>query len=326
MQHSNVPSKRTALVTGATSGLGYSAAKQLAESGYRSIIITGRTVERANEARTRLEAETGLGVFDTVPLDLNQPASVAAAAAQLAEGGATLDVAILNAGMVSGSELTRTDEDIEITMASSLVGHHQLTMQLLADRVLSPDARILIAGSEAARGDVPTFAVTDIHALASKHFDGDLVTAAEAIMRSGEPVKYKPANAYADAKQFVAWWAASLARRLPAGMTINAVSPGSAPDTDAARNANFFMRNVMLRVFKFAPGMSAPTDVAARRYLDAAQFGPEVNGLFFASAPKKMIGELHRQQQPHILDVRAQEAAWEALVRVSGGIDYPVSA
>ena len=326
MQNQNAPTKRTALVTGATSGLGYSAAKQLSEDGYRHVIITGRTAERAEAARARLEAETGLAVFDAVAMDLNQPSDVAAAAAQLAESGVTLDLVVLNAGMVSGSELIRTDAGIEITMASSLVGHHQLTMQLLADQVLGSDAHIVIAGSEAARGDVPTFSVTDLHAFASKHFDGNLVAAAEAIMRSRGSVKYKPANAYADAKQFVAWWAAALARRLPEGMVVNAVSPGSAPDTDAARHANWFMRNVMLRVFKFAPGMSAPVEVAARRYLDAAEFGPETTGLFFASAPKKMIGELHRQQQPHILDAESQEAAWSALVRVAGGVDYPVKA
>ena len=35
--------ERTALVTGATTGLGLEAAAQLAEQGYRQVIITGRT-------------------------------------------------------------------------------------------------------------------------------------------------------------------------------------------------------------------------------------------------------------------------------------------
>jgi hypothetical protein len=44
-------------------------------------------------------------------------------------------------------------------------------------------------------------------------------------------VKYEPHRAYADAKCIVAWWAAALARRLPSGMAVYTVSPGSTPDT-----------------------------------------------------------------------------------------------
>jgi NAD(P)-dependent dehydrogenase (short-subunit alcohol dehydrogenase family) len=74
---------------------------------------------------------------------------------------------------------------------------------------------------------------TDLPTFAAKHFDGDMVRAAEALIRQQPPVKYKPGNAYADAKMFVALWSAALARRLPAGMTVNAVSPGAAPTRKA---------------------------------------------------------------------------------------------
>ena len=59
----------------------------------------------------------------------------------------------------------------------------------------------------------------------------------EALLRSGPNVKYQPNRAFADAKLIVAWWAAALARRLPSGMAVYAVSPGGAPDTKAVRNA-----------------------------------------------------------------------------------------
>ena len=320
--------KGTAVVTGATSGLGFEAAVHLAHAGYRRVIITGRSLERAEAARGALIERTGNAVFDTVAVDLNRPTSVTSAVADLGAKGVTIDFLLLNAGMVSGSALVRTEEGIEVTYASSLIGHHQLTMRLLAEDLLAEDASIVIAGSEAARGDVPTFNVVDLAGFARKHFDGDRSAAAEALIRSDSPVRYKPANAYANAKLFVAWWAAALARRLPDGMSVNAVSPGSAPNTEAARHANFFMRNVMLPAFKLAParlGMAAPTDVAARRYLDASEFGPDVSGLFFASAPKKMTGPLHRMQHAHLQDRESQEAAWEAVVRISGGVDYPVN-
>ena len=250
------------------------------------------------------------------------------AAAELIENGTKIDFLLLNAGMVSGSQLVTTDENIEITYASSLIGHHQLTMALLGDDALASEARIVIAGSEAARGDVPTFTPVDLPNYASEHFDGDLELAAVSLIRHDGPLKYKPATAYATAKLFVAWWAAGLARQLPDGMTVNAVSPGSAPGTDAGRNANFFMRNIMMPMFKLAPkkmGMAAPVPVAAQRYIDASEFGADVTGKFYASAPKKMTGPLHEVELPHVLDQRSQKAAWAATVSVAG-IDYPVAA
>ncbi|MEL7158230.1 MAG: hypothetical protein AAFN30_16745, partial [Actinomycetota bacterium] len=109
--------------------------------------------------------------------------------------------------------------------------------------------------------------------------------------------------------------------RLPAGMTVNAVSPGSAPDTAAVRHANFFMRHVMLPVLKRAPkrmGLAAPVPVAAARYLDVAGRGPTVTGRFFASAPRKMTGPLHEVTLDHVRDTEQAEAAWSALVAMTG--------
>lgn len=318
--------RKAALVTGATSGLGFEAASQLAEAGYGRITITGRNEERAETARAQLVERTGRDIFATVALDLNDPKSVQRAAETLVRRGRKIDFLLLNAGMVSGSDLVKTDEGIEITTASSLIGHHQLAMQLLGDDLLCDHARIVIAGSEAARGDVPTFNPTNLPEYATTHHDGNAVAAAEAWMRHDVPVKFKSATAYANAKLFVAYWSAELARKLPTGMTVNAVSPGSAPDTGAGRNAPFFLKRVMVPIFKLMPGMSAPVAEAAGRYLEVAEYPEQVTGQFFASAPKKMTGKLHRVELPHVDDEASQKATWEAIVRVAGGVDYPVSA
>ncbi len=58
-----------ALVTGATSGLGYAAARTLAGEGWREIIVTGRSLARAQEAAAQLAAETKRQVF--TPLELS---------------------------------------------------------------------------------------------------------------------------------------------------------------------------------------------------------------------------------------------------------------
>lgn len=320
---------KNALVTGATSGLGFEAAAQLADKGYAKVTITGRTPQRAEEARKQLVERTGKDIFATLTLDLGSRDSVDAAVAELADRHERIDTLLLNAGMVSGSEMKRTVDGHEVTFASSLIGHHQLTMGMLGDNVLSPQARIVIAGSEAARGDVPTFNPTDLPEFADKHHARDLVAAARSVIRHDKVEKFNPATTYADTKLFVAWWGAALARKLPEGMTVNTVSPGSVPDTQAVRNANRFMRWVMVPMFKYAPkrlGMAAPVDVGAKRYIDATDFGPEVSGEFFASAPKKMTGPLHRVELDFVHDRTSQDAAWEAIVEESGGVKYPLAA
>jgi NAD(P)-dependent dehydrogenase (short-subunit alcohol dehydrogenase family) len=318
---------RIALVTGATSGLGEEAAAQLADAGYSKVIVTGRTHAKAEAVGDTLSTRTGQNIFAALELDLNTNAGVDAALDALIERGDTIDVAILNAGLVSGKGPIRTDQGVEITFAATLTGHHRLTMGLLHAGLLAADARIVIAGSEAARGDVPTMSITDLPKFAAKHFDGNLVQAAEAIIRQDPPVKFKSTNAYADAKMFVAWWSSALARRLPDGMTVNAVSPGSAPDTQAGRNANFFMRHVMMPVMKRAPkrlGMAAPVSKAAGRYIEASTYGANVTGEFFASKPKKMTGPLFKMEHPHFLNKESQEAGWQATVNIAGA-DVPAT-
>lgn len=320
-------STKTALVTGATSGLGFEAAIHLAADGYGRVIVTGRSIERALAAATAMAERAGSDVFQPLVLDLNSTKSVDAATAELTRARHQISALLLNAGVMGGSQLVHTSENVEITYASSLIGHHQLTMRLLGADLIAPNARIVIAGSEAARGDVPTFTPVDLPSYAAKHFDSDLELAATSLIRHDGPLKYKPAAVYATAKLFVAWWASALAEQLPEGTTVNAVSPGSAPGTDAGRNANFFMRRIMMPVMKAMPkrlGVAAPVAVAAERYTDATKFGPEVTGKFFASAPKKMTGPLHEVDLPHVNDRNSRDAAWAATVGVGEYVDIAV--
>jgi NAD(P)-dependent dehydrogenase (short-subunit alcohol dehydrogenase family) len=314
-----------ALVTGTTSGLGYAAARALAGEGWREIIATGRSLARAQETAAQLAAETKTQVFTPLELDLDTPSSVQSALAELVKRGRPVDFLLLNAGVIPGKKRVLTAAGIEAAQAP-LIGHHQLTVGLLRANLLSPNARIVIAGSEAARGDVPLFSYTDVAALASTKYQGDRSAAVEALVRSGPNVKYEPNRAYADAKIVVAWWAAALARRLPPGMAVYAVSPGSTPDTKGLRNAGPALKWLMVPLVKLIPGMSHTPETAAHRYLQASEFGTDVSGQFFASAPKKLTGPIEAMRQPHFHDRANQEAAWQAVVSVSGvDLSYPAS-
>ncbi len=309
-----------ALVTGTTSGLGHAAARMLAAEGYREVIVTGRSLARVQETSAELAAETKTRVFTPLELDLDSPSSVQSALAELVKRDQPIDFLLLNAGMVGGKARVLTTAGVEAAQAP-LIGHHQLTVGLLRANLLSPNARIVITGSEAARGDVPLFSYTDVAALAVTKYHGDRSAAVEALLRSGPNVKYEPNRAYADAKLIIAWWAAALARRLPSGMAVYAVSPGSAPDTKAVRNAGPALKWLMIPLMKLIPGMSHTPETAARRYLQASEFGTDLSGQFFASAPKKLTGPIEAMRHPHLHDRANQEAAWQAVVKVSG-VDF----
>jgi NAD(P)-dependent dehydrogenase (short-subunit alcohol dehydrogenase family) len=314
-----------ALVTGATSGVGHAAARLLAIKGYRQVIVTGRSLARIQETAAQLASETKTQVFTPLELELDKPSSVHSAVAELVERGRPVDFLLLNAGIVGGKARVLTAAGVDEAQAP-LIGHHQLTVGLLRANLLSPSARIIIAGSEAARGDVPMFSYTDLAAFAAMHHHGDRSAAVKALVRGGPNVKYEPNKAFADAKLIVAWWAAALARRLPSGMAVYAVSPGSAPDTKAVRNAGPVMKWLFIPLVKLIPGMSQTPETAARRYLQASEFGTDVSGQFFASAPKKLTGPIEVVRHPHFHDHANQEAAWQAVVSVSGvDLSYPAS-
>ncbi|MBV6753949.1 SDR family NAD(P)-dependent oxidoreductase [Pseudomonas chlororaphis] len=306
-----------ALVTGTTSGLGYAAARTLAGEGWREIIVTGRSLARTQETAAQLAAETKTQVFAPLELDLNSPASVESALAELVKRGRPIDFLLLNAGMVPGKERVITAAGVEASQAP-LIGHHQLTVGLLRANLLSPDARIVIASAEPARGGVPMFRYTDVPAFAAKYYRGDQTAAVEALIRNGPNVKYVPNNAYADAKLIVAWWVAALARRLPSGMAVYAVSPGAATATKVSRQAGLAVKYLFIPIANLIPGMNQTPETAARRYLQASEFGTDVSGQFFASAQGKFSGPIEAQRHPHLHDHASQEAAWQAVVKVSG--------
>ena len=314
-----------ALVTGTTSGLGYAAARMLAAEGSGQVIVTGRNLGRVHETAAELAAETKTQVFTPLELDLDSPSSVEAALAELVRRGQPIDFLLLNAGMVPGKKRVITAAGIEASQAP-LIGHHQLTVGLLRSNLLSPNARIVIAGAEPARGGVPMFSYTDVPAFAAKYFRGDRTAAIEALIRNGPHVKYVPNNAYADAKLIIAWWVAALARRLPSGMAVYAVSPGGATATKAVRNAGPALKYLFIPIVNLIPGMNQTPETAARRYLQASEFGTDVSGQFFASAQGKFSGPIEAQRHPHLHDRANQEAASEAVVNVSGvDLSYPAS-
>jgi NAD(P)-dependent dehydrogenase (short-subunit alcohol dehydrogenase family) len=314
-----------ALVTGATSGLGYAAARLLANGGWQEVIVTGRSLAKTRETAARLSAEAKKQVFTPLELDLNKAASARSAVAELVKRGRPVDFLLLNAGLVPFKQREITAAGVEASQAP-LIGHHELTVGLLNANLLSSDARIVIAGAEPARGGVPMFKYTDLPAFAAKYHHGNRTAAVEELIRNGPSVQYVPNNAYADAKLIIAWWVAALARRLPPDMAVYAVSPGGATATNVVRSAGPMLKYVFIPIVNLIPGMNQTPETAASRYVKASEFGTDVSGQFFASAKGKFSGPIEVQREPHLHDRANQEAAWQAVVKVSGvDLSHPAS-
>ena len=100
-------------------------------------------------------------------------------------------------------------------------------------------------------------------------------------------------------------------------MAVYAVSPGGATATKVVRNAGPLLKYLFIPIVNLIPGMNQTPETAARRYLQASEFGTDVSGQFFASAQGKFSGPIEAQRHPHLHDRASQEAAWQAVVKVS---------
>lgn len=316
-------SNKTALVTGATSGLGFEASAQLAEMSYGSVTITARTQEKANDAVQALVERTGRDVFDTVVVDVASIESSRKAAADLIGRDRSYDVVLLNAGMVP-NELQRTADGLEMCFAASLVGHHILATELL-DAGLIEGASVVLVGSEAANNDLPKamgMSVYDFVLGESSAFGASPAEAMTNFAKAESGPAYNGQRQYASTKAFSAWWSAAMARRHGGSTRFFTVSPGANMGTAAARNVTGpfkIMVAVMGRVGRFI-GMDQPVAQGAKRYLDVVHDidGPYTSGRTYTSRPKKMTGPIVAVDAAHLTDETRQDTALEVLDTLIG--------
>ena len=308
--------RETALVTGANSGLGFEAARQLAVAGYRTVVLACRTEEKAEAARRELVELTGVDPFTTLAVDVADIASSEAAAKELVDRGIGFDSVLLNAGMVP-NDLDRTADGLEMAFAASLVGHHLITTALLDAGLVNDGGVVVLVGSEAANDDMPKAMGMGVYDFVRGEFpSGFGATPEEAMVnfaRAEKGPEYDGNKQYASTKAFSAWWSAAMARRHPGSVRFHTVSPGANLGTNAARHVtgSFKLMLGLMQRFGRYVGMDQPVDKGAGRYLDVLHGtgGPYQNGGTYTSRPKKMTGPLALSTPPHLTDVERQETA-----------------
>jgi NAD(P)-dependent dehydrogenase (short-subunit alcohol dehydrogenase family) len=192
---------KTALVTGASRGIGRATALALAEAGAHVLVHYGRSANEAESLVAAIQAKGGRA--DAIPADLATPDGASLLAKQVRSiVGDRLDVLVLNAGVSKAARVADyTVEDFDNLFATNVRGPFFLVQQLVP--VLGEGSNIVVISSLGAR------------------------------MVVGEPGLESPSLlAYASTKgaleTLVKNWAAILG---PRGIRVNAVAPGVI-DTD----------------------------------------------------------------------------------------------
>jgi NAD(P)-dependent dehydrogenase (short-subunit alcohol dehydrogenase family) len=136
---------RTAIVTGANSGIGYRAAVELARHG-ADLTLAARDPGRGADALRRLQAEVPEATVTLAKLDLADLASVRTFAETYHP--ATLDLLVNNAGVMA-PPLRRTADGFESQFGTNHLGHFALTGLLLPRLLARPGARVVTVTSTA---------------------------------------------------------------------------------------------------------------------------------------------------------------------------------
>ncbi|KAK2388840.1 NADP-retinol dehydrogenase [Trifolium repens] len=206
-----LPSNLTALITGASSGIGGETARVLAKRGVR-VVIGARDLKKAREVRDNIQKESPKAEVILLEIDLSSFCSVQRFCSEFLALDLPLNILINNAGIFS-QDLEFSEEKIEITFATNYLGHFLLT-EILLDKMIETAEKTCIQGRIINVSSV-------IHSWVKRHsfcFKDIL---------NGK--NYNGTQAYAQSKLANILHAKEIARQLKernARVTINAVHPG----------------------------------------------------------------------------------------------------
>jgi NAD(P)-dependent dehydrogenase (short-subunit alcohol dehydrogenase family) len=138
-------SGRTAVVTGANSGLGIATARELARAGAR-VVMACRSTAKGNQAATSIHASIPGAALEVAPLDLADLGSVREFAARAAGSHDGIDLLINNAGIMAAPRRL-TKDGFESQFGTNHLGHFALTGLLLPALLQAPAPRVVTVSS-----------------------------------------------------------------------------------------------------------------------------------------------------------------------------------
>ncbi|MBU1099496.1 MAG: SDR family NAD(P)-dependent oxidoreductase [Bacteroidetes bacterium] len=215
----NIPDQtsKIVIVTGSSSGIGYEAARVIANKN-ATVIIAVRSMEKGNTAANKIRAQKENADVRVMEIDLSNLQSVSDFATKFKSTFSKLHLLINNAGVMI-PPYSKTSDGFELQFGTNHLGHFALTGQLLEILSNTPNSRIVNVASAA-------------HKYGNLNFN-DL---------NWENRKYKAWRAYGDSKISNLYFTYELKRKLEAfgsGVKITAAHPGWTA-TDLQRHSGLF--------------------------------------------------------------------------------------
>lgn len=140
---------KTVVITGATSGIGAVAARQLASQGAR-IVLVARDRQRAEATLRELRAANADAAHAAFHADLGRLHDMKRVAAEIAAAEPRIDVLINNAGRICARN-RRTEDGLEVMFATNHLSYFVLSNLLLGPLRAAGEARIVSTASAAHR-------------------------------------------------------------------------------------------------------------------------------------------------------------------------------
>jgi NAD(P)-dependent dehydrogenase (short-subunit alcohol dehydrogenase family) len=281
-------SGRTAVVTGANSGIGWDTARALAAKGAR-VIVACRNEAKGRDAEERLRRRVPNAEVRFESLDLGSLASVRAFADKLGAAEGRLDLLVNNAGVMM-TPRGKTADGFETQLGTNHLGHFALTGLLLDRLRKAPAARVVNVSSLA-------------------HFPGRIDFDDLQAERS-----YDPMRAYGQSKLANLLFTRELTRRfLAAGIpALSAAAHPGSTRTELQRHSRL-MTAVVRLVSQLPPQGALPSLYAAT--------APDVRGGEYFG-PSRMFGMLgppeRARSSPRSKDTATARRLWEVSEQLTG--------
>ena len=281
----------TAVVTGATSGIGLVTARELARAG-ATVLLACRNAEKADAVAEQIRLAAAGARVESIPLDLTSLASVERCADGLHERLDHLDLLVNNAGVMA-PPLRRTQDGFELQFGTNHLGHFALTGQVLDLLLAAPAPRVTNVASSA-------------HRMGKMRWD-DL----------NWERSYSKWPAYGQSKLANLLFTFELQRRAQiagSDLLVTAAHPGYTATHLQAAGPEMAGNNIMLRATALANGVLAqsaemgalPTLYAATMDVaPGAYLGPD--GPLESRGHPKLVGTTNAAR-----DAAAQQRLWEA--------------
>lgn len=287
---------KTALVTGASGGLGEEVARSLAAKGCK-VSIAARSKEKSEAVIERIQQAHPEAQLDFGELELADQASVNRFADEWLASHDQLDMLILNAGIMA-CPLARTPQGWEMQLATNHFGHFALTSRVLPSLLNGGPARV-VSLSSAGHAVSPVL-------LDDPHFNNN---------------NYDPWAAYGQAKTANIWFATELNRRYSAqGLNANALHPGVI-QTDLTRHlTEETLAPILERLSKRGePQKNIPQGAATSVYAATAPELEGQGGLYLADCQVVTDeSEAHIQYAEHAFNEASEARLWELTEQTLG--------